>query len=133
MYQFLQKLQYWMMGRNGTDQLAVAALIVGLIISLLSQLFFWPLIFVSYLLYIWTLFRVFSRNLTARQKENQAFLKVWRPIAQWFSFQRTKFRERKQYKYFKCPHCGLKLRAPKGRGKIQVTCQRCHEQFIKHV
>lgn len=133
MYQFLQKLQYWMMGRNGTDQLTVAALIVGLIVSLLAQLFFWPLIFVSYLLYIWALFRVFSRNLGARQKENQAFLKVWRPIVQWFSFQRTKFRERKQYKYFKCPHCGLKLRAPKGRGKIQVTCQRCHAQFVKRV
>ncbi len=133
MYQFLQKLQYWMMGRNGTDQLTVAALIVGLIVSLFAQLLFWPLIFVSYLLYIWALFRVFSRNLAARQKENQAFLKVWRPIVQWFSFQRTKFRERKQYKYFKCPHCGLKLRAPRGRGKIQVTCQRCHAQFVKRV
>ena len=85
-----------MMGRNGTDQLTVAALIVGLIVSLFAQLLFWPLIFVSYLLYIWALFRVFSRNLAARQKENQAFLKVWRPITQWFSFQRTKFRERKQ-------------------------------------
>ncbi len=122
-----------MMGRNGTDQLTVAALIVGLIVSLFAQLLFWPLIFVSYLLYIWALFRVFSRNLAARQKENQAFLKVWRPITQWFSFQRTKFRERKQYKYFKCPHCGLKLRAPRGRGKIQVTCQRCHAQFVKRV
>lgn len=122
-----------MMGRNGTDQLTVAALIVGLIVSLFAQLLFWPLIFVSYLLYIWALFRVFSRNLAARQKENQAFLKVWRLIVQWFSFQRTKFRERKQYKYFKCPHCGLKLRAPRGRGKIQVTCQRCHAQFVKRV
>ena len=58
MYQWMQKLQYWMMGRNGTDQLAIACMIAGLVLSVVAQLFFWPLIFVSYLLYIWMLFRV---------------------------------------------------------------------------
>ncbi|HIY27987.1 MAG TPA: hypothetical protein H9679_03020 [Firmicutes bacterium] len=128
----MQKLQYWMMGRNGTDQLSIALLIAGFVISLFSN-FFWPLIFLSYAIYIWMLFRMFSRNLPARQRENQVFLRVWRPITQWFSFQRTRFRDRKLYRYFKCPHCGLRLRAPKGRGKIQVTCQKCHTEFIKRV
>lgn len=131
-YRFLQKLQYWMMGRNGTDQLSIVLLIAGFVISLFSN-FFWPLIFLSYAIYIWMLFRMFSRNLPARQRENQVFLRVWRPITQWFSFQRTRFRDRKLYRYFKCPHCGLRLRAPKGRGKIQVTCQKCHTEFIKRV
>ena len=131
-YRFLQKLQYWMMGRNGTDQLSIALLIAGFVISLFSNLF-WPLIFLSYAIYIWMLFRMFSRNVPARQRENQVFLRVWRPITQWFSFQRTRFRDRKLYRYFKCPHCGLRLRAPKGRGKIQVTCQKCHTEFIKRV
>jgi len=131
-YRFLQKLQYWMMGRNGTDQLSIALLIAGFVISLFSN-FFWPLIFLSYAIYIWMLFRMFSRNVPARQRENQVFLRVWRPITQWFSFQRTRFRDRKLYRYFKCPHCGLRLRAPKGRGKIQVTCQKCHTEFIKRV
>lgn len=131
-YRFLQKLQYWMMGRNGTDQLSIALLIAGFVISLFSN-FFWPLIFLSYAIYIWMLFRMFSRNVPARQRENQVFLRVWRPITQWFSFQRTRFRDRKLYRYFKCPHCGLRLRVPKGRGKIQVTCQKCHTEFIKRV
>ena len=131
-YRFLQKLQYWMMGRNGTDQLSIALLIAGFVISLFSN-FFWPLLFLSYAIYIWMLFRMFSRNVPARQRENQVFLRVWRPITQWFSFQRTRFRDRKLYRYFKCPHCGLRLRAPKGRGKIQVTCQKCHTEFIKRV
>lgn len=121
-----------MMGRNGTDQLSIALLIAGFVISLFSN-FFWPLIFLSYAIYIWMLFRMFSRNLPARQRENQVFLRVWRPITQWFSFQRTRFRDRKLYRYFKCPHCGLRLRAPKSRGKIQVTCQKCHTEFIKRV
>ena len=59
-YRFLQKLQYWMMGRNGTDQLSIALLIAGFVISLFSN-FFWPLIFLSYAIYIWMLFRMFSR------------------------------------------------------------------------
>ena len=132
-YRLLQKFQYWMMGRNGTDQLALAALIAGLILSVVGQLFFWPLVFVSYLLYFWTLFRVFSRNLPARQRENMAFLQVWYRAKGWFSRQKTAFRQRKDYKYFKCPSCGLHLRAPRGRGKIEVTCQKCHTRFIRRV
>jgi ribosomal protein L37AE/L43A len=41
--------------------------------------------------------------------------------------------QRKTYAIFKCPSCKQKLRAPKGRGKIQVTCSKCHNQFIKKV
>ena len=133
MYRWLQRFQYWMMGRNGTDQLSLACLIFGIMLSLVAQLFFWPLIFLSYLLYFWMLFRMFSRNLPARQRENQAFLRVWNPVVRWFSFQKTRFRDRKLYRYFRCPQCGLRLRAPKGRGKIQVTCQKCHTQFVKRV
>ena len=45
------------------------------------------------------------------------------------TFQRTRFKERNTYKYFRCPQCKQKLRAPRGRGKIQVTCQKCHHVF----
>ena len=37
------------------------------------------------------------------------------------------------YRYFKCPECKQKMRAPKGRGKIKVTCKHCHTQFVKKV
>lgn len=66
---------------------------------------------------------------TQRQKEYYSFLKVWTPLQKWFRIRRTAFRERKTYKYFKCPNCRQQLRAPRGRGKILVTCQRCHKQF----
>ena len=39
----------------------------------------------------------------------------------------------KMYAIFKCPNCKQKLRAPRGRGKIQVTCSKCRTQFIKKV
>ncbi len=125
----MQKFQRFMMGRYGTDQFSVAMLIFGIVLSLLGTLFFRPLYLVTYLLYAYVLFRFFSRNIPARQRENQGFLKVWRPVGQWFRFQRQRFSQFKQYKYFKCPNCKQRLRAPRGRGKIEVTCQKCHKVF----
>ena len=38
---------------------------------------------------------------------------------------------RKQYHYYRCPQCRQKLRVPRGRGRIQISCPRCGTQFIK--
>lgn len=35
------------------------------------------------------------------------------------------------YLYFKCPKCKQEMRAPKGKGKIRVTCKNCGETFEK--
>lgn len=119
-----------MYGRYGTDTLNLVLLIAGLVVAFIAQLTrFWPLTLVSYALYIYAIFRMFSRNAAARQKEYYSFLKVWTPLQKWFRIKRTAFRERKEFKYFKCPSCRQQLRAPRGRGKILVTCQRCHKQF----
>ena len=37
------------------------------------------------------------------------------------------------YKYFSCPGCGRQMRAPKGRGRIRVTCSSCGRVFEKKV
>ena len=105
-----------MYGRYGTDTLNLVLLIAGLVVAFIAQLTrFWPLTFVAYALYIYAIFRMLSRN-TA-------------PLQKWFRIRKTAFRERKQYKYFKCPNCRQQLRAPRGRGKIRVTCQRCRKEF----
>ena len=33
------------------------------------------------------------------------------------------------YKYFKCKSCGVKLRVPKHKGKITITCPKCRTSF----
>lgn len=127
---FFQKLQQFLYGRYGTDPLNIALLILGLVLSVLGSLFFWPLIFAADLLYIFALFRSFSRNIPARQREYRMFLKVYGPVQSWFRLEKQKFAQRKTYKYFKCPCCHQQLRAPRGRGKIQVTCQKCRSVFV---
>lgn len=123
-----------MYGRYGADKLNNFLIVVGLVVSVIgsfTRLRF--LILIPYILYIYVIFRILSKNIAARQKENVAFLKVWNPVVKWFKFQKRRFDDRKIYTYFKCPNCHQQLRAPKGRGKIQVTCQKCRKEFIKKV
>lgn len=119
-----------MYGRYGTDKFNLFMLISSIVLTLLGSIFFRPVYIVSDLILAYTLFRSLSRNIPARQRENAAFLKTWQPIENWFKFQKRRFNERKIYKYFKCPQCRQQLRAPKGRGKIEVTCQKCRKVFI---
>ena len=36
-----------------------------------------------------------------------------------------------EHVYFHCPKCNQEMRAPKGKGKILVTCKNCGEKFEK--
>lgn len=46
---------------------------------------------------------------------------------------KTKFskwvNEKKNYKILVCPKCGQKLRVPRGKGNITVTCKKCFFEF----
>ena len=127
---FLEKLRRFMYGRYGSDTLNLAMMIFGLVLAFIAQLTgFWPLTVLSYALYGYAIFRMLSRNISARQKEYFTFLKVWTPVQKWFRIKAAAFRERKQYKYFRCPNCHQYLRAPRKRGKILVTCHRCRKEF----
>lgn len=37
--------------------------------------------------------------------------------------------EKKNFKILVCPKCGQKLRVPRGKGKITVTCKKCLFEF----
>ena len=40
-----------------------------------------------------------------------------------------KLKERRKYIITRCPKCDQKLRLPKGKGKIIVTCSKCCSEF----
>lgn len=124
-----ERLQRFFYGRYGSDQMNFALLVLALVLSILGAIFFRPLCWVSDVLLLYALFRALSRNIPARQRENQQFWKIWLPVKNWLALQKRKWQERKQYKYFRCPGCKQQLRAPRGRGKIEVTCQSCHHVF----
>ncbi len=116
----------FMYGRYGMDQLSLAMVVLAMIFSLIRSIFGVPLIWIlSWVLLILVYFRVFSRNFSKRYAENQKFLRIFSPISAGIKQGWRRFRDRKTYKYFKCPGCGAHLRVPKNKGKLLVTCPKC--------
>ena len=121
-----------MAGRYGSDQLNNALLLLAIVLMVIEWVMKWNWMSMFILaLFILCYFRMFSRNIPARQKEYYSFLKVWTPVQKWFRIKKTAFRERKQYKYFRCPSCKAWLRLPRGKGVVTVTCSRCHTSFTQ--
>ena len=131
---FLEKLkarlQVFMTGRHGADQLSLALLILGIVLSLLSTLLGLNLLYIlSLIAYGYALFRMLSRNLEKREAENAAFLSIWSRVStetrQFFN----RMKNIRKYKYFKCPQCHARLRLPRKAGEVTVTCGKCHHAF----
>ena len=128
--QFKASLARWMAGRHGLDELGMCTLFAGLLLSLAGS--FSRLVLLSFpglILYVVTLFRMFSRNRNARIRENQKYLAVtgnWNTKARQFILRQ---KNRKEYKYFKCPGCGQLLRLKRGCGEKDITCAKCGRQF----
>lgn len=119
-------------GRYGNDQLNNALLLIGAALCILEWLSRWswltlPILALLALCY----FRMFSRNIAARRSENQRFLNWWWPVSRRIGNARIRFADRKTYRFFKCPNCGKRLRVPKGRGRINITCPICRHCFIR--
>ena len=126
--QMLARLGSWvrrfMEGRYGNDKLNIAILVAGVVTGLLSSLLpgallkmgLWVL---SYGLMIWAIFRCLSRNTYKRYQENRKYLQL---------LDRVKDRE---HRYYDCPKCRQRVRVPRGKGKISITCPRCKEKFVR--
>ncbi|MDR2615993.1 MAG: hypothetical protein LBC28_05370 [Oscillospiraceae bacterium] len=87
--------------------------------------------YVSYALLAIALWRMLSRNIHRRRAENDRFIRVWWPLRTKIKRFLTGFKDRKSHRFFKCPSCKNILRVPKGKGKLQITCPKCGERFIK--
>jgi uncharacterized paraquat-inducible protein A len=72
-----------------------------------------------------------SRNTQKRIQENYAFYALRNRVMQRWNGWKQQFAQRKTHCFFRCPQCRQRVRVPRGRGKIAITCPRCHTEFIK--
>jgi DNA-directed RNA polymerase subunit RPC12/RpoP len=85
----------------------------------------------------YALFRAISRNFAARQSELYKYSVFERKVSAFLARARDSWRggknefdERRKYKHLTCPQCMQKLRVPRGKGKLRVTCTRCGNKFL---
>ena len=121
-----------MIGRYGPDQLSTALIVVSIVVSLVLNIIGLPFgSIVSYVFLILALVRILSRNITARRRENDRFLRFWAPLKARVKKFFKKLKGMKTHKFFNCPGCKNTLRVPRGHGKLNITCPRCGERFVK--
>lgn len=126
------KFRRFMQGRYGADQLSRFLTTVGLVLIILNL--FVRTRILTYLvlaILVYCYYRMFSRDYNRRYAENRKYLtlksrtlykvKNWKKI----------WRDRKTHHIYKCPGCGQKIRVPRGKGKIIVTCPKCRREFQK--
>lgn len=124
LYRLRWKIQKFMQGRNGVDELNRILLYVVLVLyvsSIILQSLILDYLAFAGMLYL--LYRTLSKNLYVRREENRKFVT-------WLETTRIKMEQRKDYKIFKCKGCGRNIRVPRGKGKIEVTCPMCGKKTI---
>jgi len=127
-----QTFRSFVAGRHGADQLSLALIWGGLIVYILSAVVNSGLLsLLSLAMYVYTVFRMFSRNERKRADENRRYLAAKNKLTTGLRQARTRFKNRKQYKYFRCPNCKAWLKVPRGAGVVTVTCGRCHNNFTQ--
>ena len=122
-----------MTGRYGVDEFsrflnttAMLSLVLSVLFNNGLSVFFLLLSFGSL---IWNYIRMFSRNTYKRRAENNAYLTIRYNLTRKLSGLKQRMQQKKYYRFYKCPKCGITTRVPKGKGKIRITCPKCGEIF----
>lgn len=131
-------------GTYGVDLLSLFLILISCIFNIwdITRVF-------SIILLVFAFYRAFSKKIYKRREEYNIFYtytnkllskfgksipynlpvynlsnlsKVFENFNHWVS-------EKKNYKITKCPNCKQKLRLPRGKGNIVVTCKKCSTKF----
>ena len=125
-----EKIYRFMQGRYGVDQLYRFIFFLAIVLMLINNFLKNPMLnLVIYALLILDIFRMLSKNHSARYAENQKYLQLTARFRYRLDQQKKLWQERKYHHIYTCPKCKQKIRIPKGKGKIMVRCPKCHFEF----
>lgn len=136
---FRYKLMQFMSGRYGSDETFFVIFIAAVILSVanifirfVSVWLYTAIQLIVYALIIFAIFRMFSRNIEKRRKEND-----WIKEKLGFLKRKKDFHDRKKadimHIYKKCPACKAVLRLPRRVGIHTTVCPKCGKEFTVKV
>ena len=127
-----ERFNRFMVGRYGVDDLSkfmlgfsVAMMVVNLFcrIRLLNT--------VVLILLVLVYFRMFSTNIQKRYAENVRYLTYKGRFFGFFGKTKRRALDLKTHHIYRCPSCRQKIRIPRGKGRIMITCPKCRTEFEK--
>jgi len=128
---FINKFQKFMNGRYGVDELYgfLLKLYIGLIILgifIHNEIFLLIELVIIFIMF----YRVFSKKIYERSRENQQYLKLKNAFIKPFQNIKRNFKD-KDHIYRKCTRCKktLKLPIPFERGIKHVKCPNCKKKL----
>lgn len=127
-------LTKWMRGRYGLDQLGrttAAVSLVCLLLALVPRLGF--LLYLGAGLLGVSYWRMFSRKVAKRHRENAVYLAYVGRLRRWWEGTRRRAAGHRTHHYLKCAGCGAEMKVPRGKGKVRITCPNCKAQFVRKV
>lgn len=127
-----EKMMNFMRGRYGFDRftnflMGFACVIIFINIFIRSNV----VNLLGLAVFIYAYYRIFSKNISKRSAENTWYLNKTYGIRRFFLKGKDQARIRRTHHIYKCPKCGQKMKVPRGRGKIEVTCPKCRYEFVK--
>ena len=132
------KFNKFMQGRYGVDDLsrftmgvALVLIILAMFANIFSRTVGSTLDILGVAAIVYAYIRIFSRNIQQRYAENQKFLQMKSKFRFRFNKEKDLMKQRKTHHIYSCPGCGQKIRIPKGKGKIEIECPKCHTKFVK--
>ena len=118
------------MGRYGLDGLgnflSTAAFVSLILFRITGRAGFYVL---GSLGLAYALYRMMSKNHGKRVAENRWYCEKTNGIRKKLWKTQTRIRDRKTHHIYTCPNCSQKIRIPKGRGEIEITCPTCRAKF----
>ena len=126
------RLRNFMLGRYGFDSFSKFLMWIALVLCVLDifvDSIFLHSWFIVIMIYVY--YRMFSKNINKRYQENMKYLQVKNKVVAKFNSEKSIMKQRKTHHIYKCPTCTQKIRIPKGKGRICITCPKCKTEFTK--
>ncbi len=121
-----EKFYRFMAGRYGTDILNKDILWLTIILVFANLFIRSAVIYIIiYALFILSLFRMFSKNVTKRRAENAKYLIKRNKVVKFCKLQINKVKYYKEFKYVTCKKCKAVIRVPRKKGTKNISCPGC--------
>ena len=120
----MNKFNSFFKGSYGLDLLSKYLVLLGLLLTYTRYtrvLALLPIVYATW--------RSFSKNRSKRYKELLVFENFLVKIKQKLNLYKNNFEQNKNFKVLTCPNCSQKLRVPRKKGSITITCKKCNKKF----